>query len=224
MAELTLDPPVGVGHVTDKNLPIKRKHTLVPACMWQHETEKDEVLSKDPEYIPDERWVGPVTTAFPSNTKWTLQSEAHYLGSYTVKKLTQLRTHHKMQPPPAQQAWEARLGIRINWQKVWRLKCHYTTPKDQVTWLKLIHRNLYVANRDPQCVNKTCNANGCTQDESMMHLALCNVIKTHFWNHLETTMNNLGLKHGTGHVFWITGRITHNTYADTESMGIIFLA
>ena len=110
-----------MSHVTDKNLPIKRKHTLVPACMWQHETEKDEVLSKDPEYIPDERWVGPVTTAFPSNTKWTLQSEAHYLGSYTVKKLTQLRTHHKMQPPPAQQAWEARLGIRIKWHKVWSL-------------------------------------------------------------------------------------------------------
>ena len=77
---------VGVGHITDKNLPIRRKHTLVPACMWQHETEKDEALSQDPEYIPDERWVGPVTIAFPSNTKWTLQSESHYLGSYTVKK------------------------------------------------------------------------------------------------------------------------------------------
>ena len=101
---------VGVGHITDKNLPVKRKHTLVPACMWQHETEKDEALSQDPEYIPDERWVGPVTTAFPSNTKWTLQTESHYLGSYTVKKLTQLRTHHKMKIPPAQLAWESRLS------------------------------------------------------------------------------------------------------------------
>ena len=110
-------------------------------------------MSQEPEYEPYERWTGPITTAFPSNTTWKLKTESHYLGSYTVQKLTQLRTHHKMKAPPSQQAREARLGIHIKWQKVWRLKCHYTTPKDEVTWLKLIHRNLYVANRDPQAAN-----------------------------------------------------------------------
>ena len=36
----------------------------------------------------------------------------------------------------------------VPWGEIWRITSLYCTPRDQITWLKLVHRNLYVANRD----------------------------------------------------------------------------
>ena len=87
----------------------------------------------------------------------------------------------------------------------------------------MIHRNLYVNQRDPDTDGK-CNAHGCNQEESMSHLATCQHIRRGFWQKLESLMQRLGMKGGTRPRFWIFGERDDGTYADNEEMGIVFLA
>ena len=107
---------------------------------------------------------------------------------------------------------------------MWRIRSFFTTPRDQATWLKLLHRNLYVANKDPSLADSTCCANGCHTNESMLHLAVCGVIKAEFWDRVATLLDKLNIPRGTGPRFWITGRRTDGKYIDVEGAGILFLA
>ena len=128
-----------------------------------------------------------------------------------------------MKPPPAIQAWTQRLG-NVKWEKVWRLRSFFTTPRDQATWLKLIHRNLFVANRDPDAVDQTCKARDCGHDESMLHLARCTIITRDYWTRIENLLKQLDIPEGNGPRFWITGERQDGQYADREGAGVIFLA
>ena len=54
-----------------------------------------------------------------------------------------------MKAPAAQEGWECRFPFKkFVWEQVWKLKAMYTSPRDVNTWLKLKHRNLYVAKSD----------------------------------------------------------------------------
>ena len=90
--------------------------------------------------------------------------------------------------------------------------------------MKLIHRNLFVASRDPEAASTKCRAPGCQHDESMLHLAACPTIRRHYWDKIEDLLRKLNIRTGTGFKFWITGEIDDKKYADTEAAGIIFLA
>ena len=66
----------------------------------------------------------------------------------------------------------------------------YASKRDQLTWFKLRHRNLYVVNKDKNVVDQSCL--GCrTEEESMLHLALCSHIGSHFWDILLDLMEKV---------------------------------
>ena len=191
--------------------------------MWIHTKEWEESWGEEKYTDTDKRWFGPVTTAFPANVIWEISGEEDKLGGMTIKKLTRSRAFAKSKPPPGILAWENRIG-GVKREKVFRLKSFYTTPRDQATWMKLIHRNLFVASRDPTAQDQTCKARGCTVDESMLHLATCGIIRHGFWSKLEGLLDRLDIPRGTGRRFWIVGERNDGKYADIEGAGIIFLA
>ena len=90
---------------------------------------------------------GPKATTFPLTQGWKVDSEAVELDDMTIKHITYLFTQRMFKPPlDTQRNWTSRLDqIKIPWTKVWSIKTFYATPRDQVTWLKLMHRNLYLA-------------------------------------------------------------------------------
>ena len=127
-----------------------------------------------------------------------------------------------MKPPPAEQAWRDKIGIfSVN---VWRIKSFFVTPRDQITWLKLHHRNLWVANRDPSLTDQTCHAHGCQQLESQRHLAICPVIKRDFWDPVLTLMQKLDMHISQQERFLLLGLKTATKIVDEEEAGILFLS
>eukprot|EP00964_Phaeocystis_antarctica_P070749 scaffold43095_cov82-Phaeocystis_antarctica.AAC.1 len=72
-----------------------------------------------------------------------------------------------MVPPAAEKAWELRLGLQLPWDGIWRLKSYYASPRDQFTWLRLMHRNLHVAEHRRDLIDTSCRA--CTERETMKH-------------------------------------------------------
>ena len=190
--------------------------------MWRHIKEWQQEWGRQDEDV-DLRWIGPETVAYPGNLTWKIGREVEEMGALSIKKLTQARADLKMRPPPSQKAWERRLG-RVKWRKVWKIRSFFTTPRDQATWLKLIHRNLYVANKDPSLASSVCSASGCQANESMLHLAVCGVINVEFWDKIAALLDKLGIPRGTGPRFWITGERSDGKYIDVEGAGILFLA
>ena len=215
---------VGVGHPTQTIAPPPHyfgpRYQRTAATMWIEKR-------GDVELTP--RWVGPTTSDFPLNQYWTVGSTTLSLPEWTIKELTRARAYHKAKAPTAQITWTARLGP-IKWPLVWKIKSFFCSPRDELTWLKLQHRNLWVANRDPSISDPTCNARGCTDAESMMHLASCRFIQWDFWMPLLKIMETIGMRtrrnpNGSANLpFLILGQIEYTKHVDTEEAGILFLA
>ena len=64
-----------------------------------------------------------------------VDDEVVCLDRLSIKARTALLAARKMKPPSAEKAWEERLGFEIDWNKVWRIKSFYASPRDQFTWL-----------------------------------------------------------------------------------------
>ena len=95
---------------------------------------------------------------------WTIDGEKVRMDGLHIKQLTWTQTQRRVLT-----TWQQRYPARtMPWDKVWRITCFYCTPRDQIKWLKLHHRNLYVANRDPSIQDQGCKT-GCGQPESMKH-------------------------------------------------------
>jgi hypothetical protein len=58
--------------------------------------------------------------------------------------ITRAKAKIQMKRPAAEAVWIARLGW-INFNKVWRIRADYVSPRDQVAWMKIMHLNLRVA-------------------------------------------------------------------------------
>ena len=129
-----------------------------------------------------------------------------------------------MKPPNCEAAWEARLFQTLPWNKIWRIKSFFTSARDALTWLKLMHRNLYVANRDPSIQNKQCKAINCPHDESMMHLAQCTEIRRYFWDRIIDLMKRLNVRCVNSLTFLILGCISNNKVVCKVGAGILQLA
>ena len=101
----------------------------------------------------------------------------------------------------------------------------YASKRDQLTWFKLKHRNLYVVNRDANIADQRCLA--CMTDpESMLHLAQCGRIMREYWQVLFDLMRAVGLDTVEGGylaraAFLIFGRTEQNTVTTKEGADIL---
>jgi hypothetical protein len=212
---------VAVGHFTGRKIRV-RAQDLVRAAHWGTEEEG--------ESLEGFRWAGPTSASYPCLVKWKIGTLEATMPEMTIKTMTQGRTHSLMKEPPSIAAWKRRIGYTLT--RMFRVKCFYTTPRDEATWLKVMHRNLWVANRDPSLPSARCNAQHgharCRADESILHLVLCRIIKREFWTKVSRLMSQLGFRVGTHAAFWVGGRIrkvgTKVEYVGEEQAGIMFLA
>ena len=100
--------------------------------------------------------MGRLADTFPLDWgwKWGDSEECHHLSELTIKRLTKEFTHlltkgtkRASAPPNAETVWEQRLAGKlafpIPWKEIWKSKGTFlTTPKDENTWWKLLHRAL----------------------------------------------------------------------------------
>ena len=56
-------------------------------------------------------------------------------GEYGIKTITREMAKSKMKPPACEAVWELKLGQRIRFDKVWKIKADYVSPRDQIVWL-----------------------------------------------------------------------------------------
>ena len=149
-------------------------------------------------------------------------TEDRHLHEYTTKIMTKAKTLLKFKPPNSEAAWNARIGAQP-WKEAWKITAKYATPRDQVTGLKIQHRNLWCAKYGGMECTK-CTARGCGYEENMQHLVYCPIIYTEYWERVGSFIHKLGLG-GPFHInFWITGVRTNGKRIDTEGASIWFLA
>ena len=171
---VTIDT-VGKPHVYS-NTKQSGSYTVIPAATWVRTREVHAGgTSSEMKDVSDSKWMGPQDRSFPWKVVWEIGGEKLTADNMTIKLLTRAITYARMKPPACQEAWEdpTRLGPNLPFQKIWKIKSFFTTPRDEVTWLKLMHRNLWVANRDKAVTDPKCGATGCNEVESMIHLAVC---------------------------------------------------
>ena len=128
----------------------------------------------------DWRICGPAGQVFPRPDGWLLGDKEVKLYELSVREYTNELTMRKFRPPACEAAWDSRLNAALPWKKIWRIRSIFATPRDQLTGLKLLHRNLYVGKREQH--DKSCRA--CTEEESMLHLCECGVIMEEYWSEL----------------------------------------
>ena len=134
---------------------------------------------------------GAVIDTFPLIEGWTIDGEAVRLDRLSIKQRTAALALRKMIPPACESAWQMRLpNVAIPWTKVWKIKSFYATPRDQFTWLRLMHRNLYTVGHRTDIDDNSCRA--CTVPENQLHLGTCDIICEEFWTPLLTLMDDLG--------------------------------
>ena len=136
------------------------------------------------------KWAGPKGANYALDTRWNCY-KLEDLRQATISSLTTAATKLKFKPPASQEAWKER-GIEVSWHKTWRMKPKYVAPRDLTVWLKIQHRNLWVAKSGGMGDTK-CLARGCGDEESQLHLIMCSVIKRDFWKVIIREMNELEL-------------------------------
>ena len=105
-------------------------------------------------------------------------------GEYGIKTITREMAKTKMKPPACEAVWELKLAQRIQFDKVWKIKADYVSPRDQIAWLKTQHMNLWVAasgvmHGSPKCSAAGCNLHDADVDSSALsemylrHLYTC---------------------------------------------------
>ena len=138
----------------------------------------------------DWRVCGPAGQVFPRPVGWLLRGKRVALDTIRVSTYTRELTMRKFETPACQAAWNSRLNANLPWSKIWKITSTFATPRDQLTGLKLQHRNLYVAQREPH--DQSCRA--CTEEESMLHLCECEVIREEYWNELIDLAVKTGMR------------------------------
>ena len=149
------------------------------------------------------RVIGPAHMSFPHPKGWRMGDTEVELDKLTIKIMTRTLTKPKFKRPPSEETWKERgiYGVKDTWKQT-RL---FASPRDVTTSLKMLHRNLYVANRggmaDTRCVT------GCGEEESMLHLAECGRWRRHVWRPIFDLINKVGGKqHAISAELLITGR------------------
>ena len=183
-----------------------------------------------------ERIIGPKGTVFPCPKGWKIDGKKVEIDKLEVKNLTQVLTSRRfLAPTQTEAAWQARLAVQVCFEKMWKIKCFFATPRDQITWLKLQHRNLFTASRDATTDGR-CQSCAMAQ-ENQLHLAectdQCRVILREFWSPILELVERTGgeLPIGTGRqpgpeltAYLVTGRISDEKVVGACAAGVLFLA
>ena len=221
---------VGKQHATGevKRWPQRRP---VKPLYWQHRIDQNVHRPRHDQKPEDWRMCGPEQNAFPASASWKTgdydidhnQGKGSIpLWHLTVHTLTQFKTMKKFEPPTGtEEAWRQRAsGLRLPMKETWKIKCNYCTPRDQLTWLKVQHRNLYVQ-RDEDCL-------ACGQHkERMLHLCSCSTLHAEFWCYFLTLLKLRKISIAPDQevdMMLATGRISDEKVISDEASGVIFVA
>ena len=98
-------------------------------------------------------------------------------------------------------------GGSLPFKKIWKQPRLFATPRDITTSMKLLHRNLYVANRGGG-PSTTCFT-GCGNVESMLHLAECQKIREELWNPIFEIIKEVDTRYAIDARLLITGAVDH---------------
>ena len=95
----------------------------------------------------DRRILGPLKETYPQAEGWMIDGEVIRLDRLSIKKRTAILALRKMKAPTCEKNWviPERLELKMPWTKIWSIKFFYAAPRDQITWLKIMHRNLFLA-------------------------------------------------------------------------------
>ena len=169
-----------------------------------------------------DRVQGPVSSTFPMTEGWKVGEEEVKLHEVTVKNTYREFVRRKFKPATAQEGWSSRLGMKIPWGKAWRCSGCYSSPRDRLTMMKLMRRNLFTAQRNPD-TDGVCLL--CSQQESQLHLVECDRMYGQYWEPLVRLMRQLGftvpLYRAEINAMLITFRVTDTTVVGREQASII---
>ena len=194
-----------------------------PVAWWQ--VDKRDYFGKGKIEL---RALGALHSTFPNPEGWKLDGEVVDFDLLSIRLRTRALAIRKMEPPPAPEAWAdpKRLPhVKLPWEQIWRLRSFFATPRDMITWLKAIHRNLYLhgaEDEDDRC--KKCTAH----KESILHLVQCADIRREFWDPLARVIAAMGLTIPDDpterQYFWLFGRLSEEETVGDITSGIIFIA
>ena len=205
---LTIDA-IGREHLTGRSLPAAA-HTITPAIMW------------------DDRWVAPLNFDFVGEAEWRISRKGvdHDpipIDEFTIKIMTRKCTCARMKPPAAEAAWDKRLGRRMPWSKIWKMKRIYSTPRDEIPMLKFQHRTLWVGKHGGTS-DDTCNAHGCNTVENQIHLVECRTIRQRFWDKVRAFLRKVGLPEEDTPQFLGLGVYQRHKVVEKEGASVLFIA
>ena len=195
---------------------------VAPAVLWIEEAKEDahytfqnsnaaptDDLDDDDQEPPRVYIIGPPSHAFPIAEGWT-PADPHPDPEYaitkipqmSIKRLTKLFTHHAVETkrPNCEANWQSRIrGPPIPFDKIWpTLGTPLSDATEERNWRKLLHRALFVRNRDPKLLiapSHACRLKCGDPDESMLHMILCMQTKP-YWNAVRTFVTSvLGATH-----------------------------
>ena len=103
--------------------------------------------------------------------------------------ITRALARRKIVTPASEAAWKERV-VDVPWHATYKLGSFYATPRDRVQWTKLWHRTLYTVGHRKDVDNK-CRA--CSEKESQLHLATCDILRLEFWDPVLTLLESVGM-------------------------------
>ena len=186
------------------------RHPIVPAIAWavnksedahycfqdeerEDEQTHDQGLEAAEETAPATRTyiAGPPSLTFPIPEGWSPrnpQQDPAYmikkLQDLTIKRLTKFFTYHnvKMARPNCEINWPIKFnGWSIPFEKIWpTLGTPLSDATEERNWRKMLHRAIFVRNKDPKAKSQRCRLN-CNSIENMLHLVRCMHTKP-YWN------------------------------------------
>ena len=169
-----------------------------------------------------DRVQGPLNSTFPLTEGWVVGEESVKLHEVTVKDTYREFVRRKFKPATAQEGWDSRLGVQIPWSRAWRCSGCYSSPRDRLTMMKLMRRNLFTAARNPD-TDGLCLM--CHQPENQQHLVECDSIFRHYWGPLIRLMRQSGftvpLFRPEVNAMLTTFRVTDTTVVGREQASVI---
>ena len=171
---------------------------------------------------------GPKSAVICQTKGWKLNGNEVNLDALSISHMTSALQLRNFKPPPAELAWTKKLcppggSISLPFPKLWKMHSPFLTPRDQVTFFRVRHRNLFVAKllNDPD--RRSCRF--CPQEENIQHLAECPFIYNNFWLHILNLMNEFETEDPDDPTsFILLGRINNEQPANIIQTTILNLA
>ena len=107
--------------------------------------------------------VGPMAATYPQDWGWTIfgKPDILRLSQLSIRRLT-IGARKEEVRPNCEAAWEKRLAgwlqqRSLPWDLIWKgMGTFLTSPRDEKTWHRLLHRALFTRNQDPKARVKEC--------------------------------------------------------------------